>query len=293
MTNGKVAPGGAFVVSVRATNELGTVALQRASARAPARRRSRRRPRKSAAGRVGNLPRCSSASIPVASILSAITDAITSAIGDYGLYAVFAAHARRRRAARRERGHHGLRRRARRGRVRGPAGHALRPDDRRRVARVPRDRARGDDRVHDRRGPRLGDRALRRPTVPRAPRPLVPSERGEARARGALVRPLGRLGGLPRAAHARRALVRLHPGRRVRDRSSAATRCSRSSARRSGASRSRAPGTPPGRAGRTSITRSGTSTTSWRLRSWPRAALLGWRYLRRRRRLAEESAGGR
>ena len=33
------------------------------------------------------------------SILSGITGAITSAIGDYGLYAVFLAHVRRRRAA--------------------------------------------------------------------------------------------------------------------------------------------------------------------------------------------------
>ena len=54
------------------------------------------------------------------------------------------------------------------------------------------------------------------PPVPRAPRPLAPPERGEARPGRALVRALGGLGRLPRPADAGRALVRLDPGRRLR-----------------------------------------------------------------------------
>ena len=55
-----------------------------------------------------------------------------------------------------------------------------------------------------------------RPAVPRAPRPLAAPERGQARARRALVRALGGLGGLPRPPHSRRALVRVDPRRRLR-----------------------------------------------------------------------------
>ena len=64
--------------------------------------------------------------------------------------------------------------------------------------------------------------------VPRAPRPLVPPHARAARARRALVRALGRLGGARRARHAGRALVRLDPGRRLREPASRATTSSRS-----------------------------------------------------------------
>ena len=87
-------------------------------------------------------------------------------------------------------------------------------DDRRGAPGVRRDRARRHDRLHDRRDHRLGDRSLRRASVPRASRPLAPPRQGEARSRGALVRALGELGRVPRAAHAGRALVRLDSGGR-------------------------------------------------------------------------------
>ena len=74
----------------------------------------------------------------------------------------------------------------------------------------------GHDRVHDRIDRRLGDRDLRRPAVSRAPRPLAPSRRTQARTGGALVRALGRLGGLPRPPDSGHPLLRLDPGGRAR-----------------------------------------------------------------------------
>src|SRR3954462_10244914 len=47
-------------------------------------------------------------------------------------------------------------------------------------ARLPPRCTRGDDGLHARRHPRLGDRLLRRPPVRRAPRPLAAPRRGEA-----------------------------------------------------------------------------------------------------------------
>ena len=66
-----------------------------------------------------------------------------------------------------------------------------------------------------RRDRRLGDRRLRRPSLPRAPRPLAPPVAAAAREGGALVRPLGRQGRLPRPDRADRPLVHLDPGRRL------------------------------------------------------------------------------
>ena len=54
---------------------------------------------------------------------------------------------------------------------------------------------------------------LRRPAVPRAPRPLVPSRPGRARAGGEVVRALGGRGGAARPRDAGRPLVRLDPRR--------------------------------------------------------------------------------
>ena len=68
-----------------------------------------------------------------------------------------------------------------------------------------------------RRDRRLGDRRLRRPPVPRAPRPLAAPLAGPAREGGALVRPLGGQGRLPGPDRADRALVHLDPGRRLPD----------------------------------------------------------------------------
>ncbi len=78
---------------------------------------------------------------------------------------------------------------------------------------VRRDGPVGDDRLHGRRDRRLGDRPLRRTAAARAPRPLVPPRAGAARAGGALVRALGRLGRLPGALDAGRPLLLLDPGR--------------------------------------------------------------------------------
>src|SRR3954451_22697910 len=53
--------------------------------------------------------------------------------------------------------------------------------------------------------------------VPRASRPLVPSHPAEARSSRAVVRALGSLGGVARAGHPGRTLLRLDPGRRLRE----------------------------------------------------------------------------
>jgi hypothetical protein len=176
----------------------------------------------------------------VASILSEITNAITSVIGDYGLYAVFLlmlvdavlpaasevvmVYAGRSPPARQP-------------------DVVLSDDDRTALWRISRWRRR------DHRGDRLGDRAKagRRTSTPGAG-----STGGEATA--PVVR-AGGLGCLPRAPHARhRSFVSIPAG--VSRRSSAIP--SRPRARRSGASRSRAC-----LAGGQRFPSRGTGTTSW------------------------------
>ena len=80
---------------------------------------------------------------------------------------------------------------------------------------VSRDRVRRNGRLHGRVDRGLVDRRARGPSVPRAPRPLVPSEGGEPTQGRALVRALGGLGGVLRPDHARRALVRVDSGGRL------------------------------------------------------------------------------
>ena len=87
----------------------------------------------------------------------------------------------------------------------GPGRHALRLRRSRAASRrTSRIAIAGHDRLPDRRDRGLGDRRLPRPSVARAPRPLAAPERREARPRGALVRPLGGVGRLPRPADAGR-----------------------------------------------------------------------------------------
>ena len=103
---------------------------------------------------------------------------------------------------------------------------------------------------------RLVDRRPRRPAVPRAPRPLAAPDARPHRPGRPLVRPLGRLGGLPRAHHARRALVHLDPGRRLRDAVPPLQRLHAARQRALVLRRSRAP------AGRSAQLRDASTTTS-------------------------------
>ena len=109
---------------------------------------------------------------------------------------------------------------------------------------------------------RLGDRLLRRPAVRRATRALAARDPGEARQGRALVRALGRLVRRRRPRHAGAPLVRGDPGRGARMPLGRYTLADDSRVGRSGASAS------PGSAGRSaptgsaSTTRSTTSTTS-------------------------------
>src|SRR5581483_11919163 len=107
---------------------------------------------------------------------------------------------------RRRRGGRGLRRAGR---------DAVRVAPRPRPAGLPGHRARRHARLPARLARRLGDRGLRRPPAARPLRPLAAPRRGAARPGRALVRPLGRLGGARGARDAGRALVHLHPGRRL------------------------------------------------------------------------------
>ena len=86
----------------------------------------------------------------------------------------------------------------------------------------------------------------------------------QSRPRRALVRALGELRRARRPPHAGRPLVRLDPGRRLRDALRALHRADPRSARRSGPSRSPAPATGWARATSASTTTSATpSTPSW------------------------------
>ena len=105
--------------------------------------------------------------------------------------------------------------RGRRRRIRRAVGDAVRPHVRGRLPRVPRHGPRGDGRLPDRLDRRLGDRRLRRAPVPRAPRPLAAPRRDQARPSGAMVRPLGQLGRVPRSHHPGHSLVHLRSRRRV------------------------------------------------------------------------------
>ena len=146
-------------------------------------------------------------------------------------------------------------------RVREPGRRPHREDDRGGHPGVPGDRARGHDRLHDRLDRRLGDRALRRPSLPeRHGRwPHLDEEKSTEPSAGSSA---GRTGRSSRPPDARRPLVRLDPGGGDVEAPFVRYTPLTLAAPRSGASRSRAPGTPPGRAGRTSTTRSATSTTS-------------------------------
>ena len=93
-------------------------------------------------------PRLTSAGVPVASILSEITDLLTTVVGDYGLYAVFLLMLVDAVLPGGERAGDGVRRRGRFGRVRRPGDRALRHDARAGLRGVPRGRARGHDRLH-------------------------------------------------------------------------------------------------------------------------------------------------
>ena len=96
------------------------------------------------------------ASLFVASVLSEITDTVTTAIGDYGLYAVFVlmlVDAVFPAASEVVMVYGGA---VASGAFVGPGRRAVRIDDRGGLARVPRDRACGDDRVHDRLGRSAG-----------------------------------------------------------------------------------------------------------------------------------------
>ncbi len=74
--------GGMYVVRFRATNELGAVEV--VSARVP------RHPRGAGAAEEARRARgLEPPRVPVASILSEVTDLLTTVVGDYGLYAVF------------------------------------------------------------------------------------------------------------------------------------------------------------------------------------------------------------
>ncbi len=147
----------------------------------------------------------------VASILSELSDAVTSTIGDYGLYAVFwlmfidAVFPAASELVMVYGGALAC------GCVRQPGRHPLRTDDRRRAARVSRDLSRRHDRIHARRDDRLGDWLLRRSSLPRATRSLAPPERGEARPRRAMVRAMGGLGRVSGSAHPGHPILRLVP----------------------------------------------------------------------------------
>src|SRR5919108_648580 len=115
------------------------------------------------------------------------------------------AHGDRRRLPGGERAGDGLRGRPGGRRLRRPARLAVRLARPLRRRCVPGDGPRRRSRLSPRRDRGMGDRLLRRQAVPRLG--------AQAREGAALVRPLGGLGGPARPRHARRALVRLDPGR--------------------------------------------------------------------------------
>ena len=173
---------GRYVARVTATNELGVVSLTQSLT-------VRRVTALARPTDVSTVRRCSSppssASSPTPSRRSSGTTASTRSSGSCSSTPFF-----RRRAS----SSWSTAARSRRGVCR-PGRHALRAHHRRglRPAYVV-DRARRNDRLHARLDDGLGDRVLRRPPVPRAPRPLAAPQRGEARPGGALVRALGGLG---------------------------------------------------------------------------------------------------
>ena len=148
---------------------------------------------------------------------------------------MFVLMADRRRAAGGRRDRDALRRRARRGRDRGPRRAVAGRGDRGGHARLSRRLAR-----------RLGARQGGRAAADRAPRALAAPRPGALRARRALVRSLRRLVRALRPAAAAGALVRLDPRRACSSSRSAATCCSAGSRRWCGASRSASPGTRSG-----------------------------------------------
>ena len=158
-----------------------------------------------------------------------------------------------------------------------------------RVARVPRDGDRRHGRLPRRRSARLGDRPSRRQAVPRAPRALAPSRSRQAGAGRSLVPALGGLGGPARAHHARRAVVRLHPGRHLRGAAPALHRADAHRVGAAGASCSQASAGRPARAGRASTARSASPTSRSRC-SWSVAASSGSAGARPRERVAPARA---
>ena len=210
----RLAYGGSYVMRVQATNAVGTVELD-----APV----RRPPRRTAAQ--GNAAKLRA--VPVASILSSITELLTDTIGDYGLYAIFLlmlVDAVFPAASEPVMVYGGA---VAAGAFAGQDvtlfGVEIEPG----LPRVPRGRNRRHDRLPDRLAPGLVDRRRGRTAVPRAARPLVPPERRQARQGGGVVRPVGRLGGLPRAHHAGGAVVHLDTGRRLPHAARALHACSR------------------------------------------------------------------
>ena len=158
--------------------------------------------------------------------MHAITEAVTGVIGDYGLYAVFLlmfVDAVFPAASELVMVYAGA---LAAGAFPGIERDALRDGDRVDGLGLRRHGAGGDDRLHARLAPRLGDRPVRRPAVPRAARALAPRH-----ARAKLDRAeawFERYGDAAVfvAAHApRRAVVHLHPGRHRARCRSAATPC--------------------------------------------------------------------
>ena len=153
--------------------------------------------------------------MPVASLLSGITDLLTNVVGDYGLYAVFCLmliDAVFPAASEPVMVYSGA---VAAGAFAGQDVVALRRLVRARTPCVPGDGALRHARLHGRLAPRLGRRRLRRPPAARATRQALPSRRREARPRRALVRPLRRVGRLSRPGDPGRALVHLDPRRHL------------------------------------------------------------------------------
>ena len=139
----------------------------------------------------------------VGSILSELTDLLTTLIGDYGLYAVFALMLIDAVLPAASEAGDGLRRRSRGRRLRRAGRRPLRRDARPGLPAYLGMALAGTIGYTIGSIGRLVDRQARRQALPRAARPLAASERGQARPGRALVRPLGGLGRLPRADHAR------------------------------------------------------------------------------------------
>ena len=162
----------------------------------------------------------------VASILSGITDSLTSVVGDYGVYAVFVLMAIDAVFPAASELGDGLRRRARGRRVRrsarrpSSAGSSSRASPRTSPSRSP---ARSATRSARSSAGAIGCYGGR-PFLERHGR-WFHLDASEARPGRALVRALGGLGGVPRPDHTRRALVRLDSGRRLPTCRSAATPC--------------------------------------------------------------------